>query len=131
MRKNYIEVASSMNVVEFGLMKATLRNSNIVFLTKDEHTTQTQHIGAMAIGGAKLYVHQEDYEDAIAVLKIAGYNVYEPIETEIPYLADIAEWLQKIPVLNTLKLELQLLIAGLSIAALGGLLIFVLTLLFS
>jgi hypothetical protein len=58
---------------EAHLAKGLLESSNVKVIIKDEYTVQVHNFLSNAIGGVKLFVEENDVENAISILKENEY----------------------------------------------------------
>lgn len=69
------------------MVQGYLESEGIVTILKDELTTQVNNLYSNAVGGVKVMVRDEDYEQAQEMLKRGGYITAEkPQKLEIVYL---------------------------------------------
>ena len=67
---------------EAHMAKGFLESKGIETMIQDEMTTQVKNFLSNAIGGVKLLVQKEDYEQGVAILKQGGYILDEGHKTE-------------------------------------------------
>lgn len=121
---DFVEIINSDNIITFDLMKSVLRQNEIPFITRDELTVQTDPLYSNAIGGAKILVHPSDVLRAIQILEKAGYNASQIDTLDHPIAKILSPFASKIPFLNKLRFELQIVVVVGTIAILTALLFY-------
>lgn len=121
---DFVEIINSDNILTFDLMKSVLRQHEIPFITRDELTVQTDPLYSNAIGGAKILVHPNDVLRAIQILEKAGYNASQSNSLDNPIAKILSPFVSKIPFLNKLRFELQIVVVVGTIAILAALLFY-------
>ncbi len=112
--KQYIQIATTDNIVRLGMMQTLLRVNDIDFVTRDEYYLQVDPLATYAVGGAKLLVEESQATNALEILEKSGHQIKESEERLPPFMEEITKYTNKIPFLKNLNEELKL-IAGLSI----------------
>lgn len=64
------------------MAKAFLESAGIRTFLRDELTAQVNNFYSNAIGGVKLLVRHDDYEESVRLLEEGGYLIPEPAEEE-------------------------------------------------
>ncbi|HET9571008.1 MAG TPA: DUF2007 domain-containing protein [Bacteroidales bacterium] len=83
---NWREAISLTFPSEAHMVQGYLESEGVVTILKDEMTTQVNNMYSNAVGGVKVMVREEDFENAQQILKNGGYiNPEKPqkIETVI------------------------------------------------
>lgn len=93
------------------LANAYLNANGMETLLKDEMTVQTKNFNSMAVGGIKIQVKEEDYEQAYSLLIEGGYIVEEAKRVNSPLVNRFDRLTATIPVIQKLNLETKLLAA--------------------
>jgi hypothetical protein len=84
---------------EAAIIQGRLESEGIETFLKDELTVQTYHFYSNAVGGIKLQVWENDVEQAIAILKDAGYNTN--VQDALPqYWIKLEGWKNKLPLIR-------------------------------
>jgi hypothetical protein len=73
------------------MAKGFLESEGIETMILDEMTVQVQNFYSNAVGGVKILVQQEDYDDGIAALKKGGYIIDEYDKAEEVLIVDVSE----------------------------------------
>jgi len=76
---------------EAHLAKGFLESEGIKTIIHDEMTVQVQNFYSNAVGGVKILVQKEDYDDGIAVLKKGGYIINADNQTEEVRIVEVDE----------------------------------------
>jgi hypothetical protein len=100
---NWIEVITFIYPHEAHLAKNVLEASDITVIIKDELTAQVNNFYSNAIGGVKLFVEVSQVEEALFILKDAGYIKDESHNSEKKVKPDIfsVEYKEKCPYCNS------------------------------
>lgn len=67
------------------VIKGRLESEGIVVLLKDEKTVQAYNFLSNAVGGVKLQVREGDVEEAIEILKEAGYELENETDDNVSF----------------------------------------------
>lgn len=87
---NWREAISLTFPSEAHMVQGYLESEGIVTILKDEFTTQVNNLYSNAVGGVKVMVRDEDYDNAQEMLKRGGYiNAEKPEKLEIVYLTSM------------------------------------------
>lgn len=76
-----VTIASFSNAFNMHVVKGRLETEGIPCFAKDEHTVSTNPLYAVALGGIKLQVREEDAPEALRIMAEMGY-VYRPAPPE-------------------------------------------------
>lgn len=94
---------------EISIIKARLEAEGIECFVKDELTTGIHPFYSNAIGGVKLQVKQKHADDALALLRDAGYVEPEQShDSTSKFLSKLDESTGRIPIIKTMQLEVRL-----------------------
>lgn len=94
---------------EAHLVKTKLASEGIETFIRDELTAQVNNFYSNAIGGVKLQVRSEDYDDAFRILSVLGYIKEEHShENHLVLLLD--KLTGKIPVIGSLLFPIRIMI---------------------
>jgi hypothetical protein len=98
---NYITVLTFTYPYEVAIVRGRLESDGIECFVQDELTIQIHPFYSNAIGGIKLQVKESDLEQAVEILKEAGYIKEEDLQAP-KSLTNLNKFLSKIPVINKL-----------------------------
>jgi len=89
---NWRVVISRTFPSEAHMVQGYLESEGIETILKDELTTQVNNLYSNAVGGVKVMVREEDYENAQQILKKGGYlNPEKPQKIELVNLTATTE----------------------------------------
>lgn len=112
----FITVATFTYPSEMVAIRGRLESDGIECYVKDELTVQIYNFYSNAIGGIRLEVRRSDYEKARQILEETGF-LKEEIAEPSKFWAEVDNFTKNIPVINTMRLELRLLVVlGVSLA---------------
>lgn len=94
---------------EAHLVKTKLASEGIETFMKDELTAQVNNFYSNAIGGVKLQVRSEDYDDAFRILSVLGY-IKEEHHYENHLVITLDKWTGNIPVIGRMVFPLRIMI---------------------
>ncbi len=129
---NLVVIATFTYPHELAIIKGKLESEGIQAFTRDENTVQVYNLYSNAIGGVKLLVHSSDVEEALEVLREAGYK---PLADEPAFLFEkeitaLLNWVDrttsKIPLLGSLPFALRLIFVAVpALLLIAGLIVLV------
>lgn len=105
----FITLATFPYPSEMIAIRGRLESEGIECYVKDELMMQMYNSYSNAIGGVKLEVRQSDYEMARQILEETGF-LKEEITEPSKFWARVDDWTKNIPWINTMRLELRLLV---------------------
>jgi len=91
---NWITITSFTFPVEAHMAQGFLESEGIVTMLKDELTVQVNSFYSNAVGGVKLQVKENDYDEALMILQKGGYIV-EPGTSAITEIVQVNETTNK------------------------------------
>jgi len=97
--------------IEAHLSNEFLKANGITTYLKDELVAQIATNNSIAVGGIKIQVREEDYEQAYSLLIEGGYIVEEAKRVNNPLVQRFDRLTATIPVIQKLNLETRLLVA--------------------
>lgn len=108
MMNNFVTLLTFTLPHEAYPVKALLESQGIEVFIRDEITAQVNNFISNAIGGVKLDVREEDYKQAMEVVRKAGY-ITEP-DDKPASLMKLESWMTKVPFIGKLPFEAGLVI---------------------
>jgi len=104
---------------EVGIAKSKLESENIEVLLKDENIVQAHPFSAQAIGGIKLFVKEENFDEAFQIMKDMGH-VNEEKDHGNEFLKYLEKLTTHVPIIGKVQVGLRLVILmGSLIIAIG------------
>lgn len=113
---NFTTIAIFNYPSELLVIKSKLESEGIEYRVKDEHTVQVHHFLSNAIGGIKLQVQEKDFDKTKTLLENAGIPIY--YSPNYPIIEKLFKITSKIPLINKLNGEMQILVLVLSVITL-------------
>ena len=109
---NYVEIISANSKAMLSFMQITLRQNDIHFFVKNEMMLQIEPTLAFAstVDSAQIMVRAEDAERAIQVLEEGGHSLKGSGELTNPMNDFANAMISRIPFLQELRSELQMII---------------------
>lgn len=100
---NFVTIASFNSVHDLYPFKVNLEHNGIQCFIRDQYSAQVTPYLANSIGGVKLQVLEEDAQNAIELLKEAGYENKEEYNEQPQVIGRFEEITGRIPILNKFK----------------------------
>lgn len=106
MTEKWVTIAQFYTPSDFLVLETKLKDEELDYRVLDKNTTEVHPLISSAIGGIKLQVKEEDYHDVAEILIDAGIR---PLKNSgFPIISKIQKVSSKIPILNSLNPEWQL-----------------------
>ncbi len=113
---NWVTIISYELPMQAQMAKSYLNANNIDVFLKDELTIQSDMLLSNAIGGVKVQVLEEDYEDAKNLLIEGGFIKEKINQEQSEFTKEFDKNTKSLPFLNNTSLEIRILaIAGIFI----------------